>query len=121
MVVAKIVKSIYPNISHRFSGIFRQIIINKTLITLSKFSYFLKVSTPLFSCFKIFPIIAWGATIVFQECTIKATDGVKATFIGYLDNGSSCGQQQSLACVTRSIIRWVFSVWPNAFLKSVLA
>ena len=40
MVVAKIVKNIYPNISHRFSGIFRQIIINKTLITLSKFSYF---------------------------------------------------------------------------------
>ena len=37
MVVAKIVKNIYPNIS---SGIFRQIIINKTLITLSIFSYF---------------------------------------------------------------------------------
>ena len=62
MVVAKIVKSIYPNISHRLSDIFRQININKntlysniiygkeitrcftelspiTLITLSKFSY----------------------------------------------------------------------------------
>ena len=45
-----IVKNIYPNIS---SGIFRQTDINKkTLITLSKFSYFLKAGTPLFSCFK---------------------------------------------------------------------
>ena len=44
-----IMKNIYPNIS---SGIFRQIIINKTLITLSKFSIFLRAGTPLFSCFK---------------------------------------------------------------------